>query len=150
MTEAEYAAATAHREAESVRVLTKVMPEDLAVERVRRGTARFLPDGLHTVSHYLLTAENEAGEVVGNTWIGPDPNNASAAWVYDLDVFTPFRRRGYGTAILAAAEVFAAEEGRTALGLSVDGDNEAAIALYRRRGFAVTSMSMRKKIPAES
>jgi ribosomal protein S18 acetylase RimI-like enzyme len=150
MTAIEYAAATEHRESESVRVLSKVMPEELAVERVRRGTARFLPDGLDTVGHYLLTAENEAGEAVGNTWIGPDPSNADAAWVYDLNVFAPFRRRGYGSAILAAAEALVADEGRSALGLSVDGDNEAAIALYRRSGFDVTSMSMRKKIHAPS
>ncbi|WP_245594644.1 GNAT family N-acetyltransferase [Actinospica robiniae] len=116
MTEIEYAAATEHREAESVRVLSKVMPEDLAVERVRRGTARFLPDGLDTADHYLLTAENEAGEAVGNTWIGPDPSNASAAWVYDLNVFTPFRRRGYGTAILTAAEAFRRRRGPNGVG----------------------------------
>lgn len=146
MTEAEYAAATELREAESVRVLSKVMPEEPARERVRRGTARFLPDGLDTADHHLLTAENEAGEAVGHVWIGPDPSNADAAWVYDIHVFTPFRRRGYGSAILAAAEALATDEGRTALGLSVDGDNEAAIALYRRSGFGVTSMSMRKTL----
>jgi hypothetical protein len=41
MTPAEYQAATELREAESVRVLSKVIPEELAWERVRRGTANF-------------------------------------------------------------------------------------------------------------
>lgn len=72
MTPAEYRAATEHREAESVRVLSRVMPEQLALERVRKGTVRFLPDGLDTVGHHLVTAENELGEAVGNAWIGPD------------------------------------------------------------------------------
>ena len=150
MTPAEYAAATEHREAESLRALSRLMPEELARERVRRGTARFLPDGLATAGHHLLTAENESGEAVGNAWIGPDPSqagaNAGAAWLYDINVFAPFRRQGYGTAILAAIEVLIAAEGMTALGLSVVGDNEAAIALYRRSGYEVSSMSMRKTI----
>lgn len=150
MTPTEYEAATEHREAESLRALSRFMPEELARERVRRGTARFLPDGLATDGHHLLTAENEAGEAVGNAWVGPDPSqagaNASAAWLYDINVFAPFRRRGYGTAILAAAEALIAAEGMTVLGLNVVGDNEAAIALYRRSGYDVSSMSMRKTI----
>jgi len=58
MTAAEYHAATEHREAESVRVLGKFMPEELARERVRRGTAKFLPDGPDTAGHHLVMAEN--------------------------------------------------------------------------------------------
>ncbi|MFD3588120.1 GNAT family N-acetyltransferase [Streptomyces sp. NPDC058683] len=150
MTPAEYGAATEHREAESVRVLSKVLPEEVARERVQHGTARFLPDGLDTPGHHLLMAENEAGEAVGNAWVGPDPNqasgSASSAWLYDINVFRPFRRLGYGSAILAAAEELIASEGKTALGLNVVGDNEAAIALYRRNGYEVASMSLRKRI----
>lgn len=150
MTEAEYRSATGHREAESVRVLSRVMPEQLARERVRSGTTKFLPDGLDTVGHHLLTAENEFGEAVGNAWVGPDPGQASgtasSAWLYDITVFAPYRRLGYGSAILTAAEALIAREGMTALGLNVVGDNEAAIALYRRNGYEVASMSMRKRV----
>jgi GNAT superfamily N-acetyltransferase len=149
MTPAEYRAATAHREAESLRVLSRFMPEELARERVRQGTARFLPDGLDTADHHLLMAENESGEAVGSAWVGPDPSqaagNANSAWLYDINVFEPFRRLGYGSAILAATEALIAREGKTALGLNVVRDNEAAIALYRRNGYEVASMSMRKR-----
>ncbi|WP_246576220.1 GNAT family N-acetyltransferase [Actinospica durhamensis] len=151
MTPAEYLAATEHREAESVRVLSRLMPAELARERVARGTARFLPDGLDTAGHHLLTARNDAGEAVGNAWVGPDPaqaGNARAAWLYDINVFEAFQRRGYGTAVLAAVEAHIAREGMTGLGLNVVGDNEAAIALYRRSGYDVTSMSMRKDVSA--
>ncbi|MGW4369310.1 GNAT family N-acetyltransferase [Nocardia takedensis] len=52
-------------------------------------------------------AENAAGEIVGDLWIGPDPREATgterSAWLYDIYVFEPFRRRGYGSAVLAAA-----------------------------------------------
>ncbi|GAA1989056.1 GNAT family N-acetyltransferase [Catenulispora subtropica] len=150
MTAAEYRAATEHRELESVRALGRLMPEELAWERVRAGTARFLPDGLDTSGHHLLTAENAAGAAVGNAWVGPDPgkaaSTAAAAWLYDVNVFEQFRRRGYGSAILTAVEVLIAQEGKTALGLNVVGDNEAAIGLYRRLGYDVASMTMRKEI----
>jgi len=150
MTPVEYKVATGHRESESVRVLSKLIPEELAWERVRRGTASFLPDGPDTAGHHLLAAENEAGEVVGNAWIGPNPNQvsgtAASALLYDINVFEPFRRRGYGSGILAAAEKLVAREGKTALALNVVGDNEAAIALYRRCGYNVTAMSMRKSL----
>lgn len=62
MTPAEYRAATEHREAVSLRVLSRLVPEQLAWERVQRGTARFLPDGPETAGHQLLTADNEAGQ----------------------------------------------------------------------------------------
>ncbi|MDX8036387.1 GNAT family N-acetyltransferase [Lentzea sp. BCCO 10_0856] len=126
MTIAEYRSATDHREAESVRVLSRTMPEQVALERVRSGTTRFLPDGLGTAGHHLLTAENELGEAVGNAWIGPDPGQvtgtASSAWLYDINVFPTHRRLGYGSAILTAAEALIAREGMTVLGLNVVGD----------------------------
>jgi GNAT superfamily N-acetyltransferase len=147
MTRAEYETATESREAESVRVLSRLIPEELARERVRRGTAKYLPDGLDTPGHHLLAAENGSGEVVGTAWIGPDPNQVSgsttSAWLYDINVFAPFRRRGFGSSILAAAEQLVAGEGKTVLALNVVGDNEAAIALYRHSGYDVSSMFMR-------
>ncbi|MFE9421394.1 GNAT family N-acetyltransferase [Kitasatospora sp. NPDC006697] len=151
MTSAEYAVATEQREAETARVLGQVMSEAQAWERTRKGTAQFLPDGLGTARHHLVAAEDaESGEVVGFAWIGPDPRQAvgtaDAAWLYDIRVLPPHRRRGYGSAMLRAAEVLVAEAGWSALGLNVAGDNEAAIALYRRAGYEVSSMSLRKEV----
>ncbi|MEV6023604.1 hypothetical protein [Streptomyces sp. NPDC052036] len=76
-TPSEYEVATEHREAESAQELSKFMPEELARERVRQGTAQFLPNGPDTAGHHLVVAENESGEVVGNAWIGPDLRQAS-------------------------------------------------------------------------
>ncbi|MFF0018432.1 GNAT family N-acetyltransferase [Streptomyces sp. NPDC005374] len=150
MTLSEYDVATDHREAETTRELSKFMPEDLARERAQQGTAQFLPDGPDTADHHLVVAENSSGEVVGNAWIGPDPRQASgttsSAWLYDINVFAPFRRRGYGSAILAAAEELVAREGKTSLNLNVAGDNDGAIALYQRNGYGVASMYLSKSV----
>ncbi|WP_280424813.1 GNAT family N-acetyltransferase [Nocardia carnea] len=150
MTETEYEHATRHREAEGARALAEFMPEAEAWKRSRQGTAHFLPDGPDTTGHHLVVAENESGEVVGNAWIGPDPQNttgtADSAWLYDINVFERFRRKGYGSAMLAAVEELVAAEHRTRLGLNVVGDNAAAIALYRRNGYRVSSMHMDKQL----
>ncbi|MGW1253989.1 GNAT family N-acetyltransferase [Streptomyces sp. NPDC002513] len=151
MTPSEYDVATEHREAETARELGKFMPQELARERAHQGTVRFLPDGLESSGHHLVVAENGEGEVVGNAWIGPDPRQASSgttssAWLYDINVFAPFRRRGYGSAILAAAEELIAREGKTSLNLNVVGDNEGAIAMYQRNGYGVSSMYLSKDL----
>ncbi|WP_210749539.1 GNAT family N-acetyltransferase [Nocardia vermiculata] len=150
MTETEYEQATRHREAEGIRELAKLIPEDEAVKRVLAGTAHFLPQGCDTAGHHLVVAENEAGEVVGDAWVGPDPQDATgtadSAWLYDINVFERFRRNGYGSAILAAAEELVAGEGRTRLGLNVVGDNDVAIAMYRRNGYHVSSMQLDKPL----
>jgi ribosomal protein S18 acetylase RimI-like enzyme len=144
MTAAEYEQATLHREAESVRALAKAMSEDEALDRVRQGTARFLPQGLQTPGHHLVVAENDRGEVVGDAWLGPDPSGAAgSAFLYDINVYEAFRRQGYGSAVLAAVEELA---GGGRLRLNVNGDNAAAIALYRRSGYEVSSMVMSKDL----
>lgn len=144
MTAVEYEQAARVREVESLRELAKVMSEEEARERLRQGTARFLPQGLQTPGHHLVVAENGRGEVVGDAWLGPDPSGAAgSAFLYDINVYEAFRRNGYGSAILAAVEELAAG-GR--LRLNVNGDNAAAIALYRRSGYEVSSMVMSKDL----
>ncbi|MEU1075149.1 MULTISPECIES: GNAT family N-acetyltransferase [unclassified Streptomyces] len=154
MTPSEYEAATEHREAETARELGKFMPAELARERAHRGTAQFLPDGCDTAGHHLVVAENAAGQVVGDAWIGPDPRQAAAttdsAWLYDINVLALFRRHGYGSAILAAVEELVAREGMVSLHLNVFGGNAAAIALYRRNGYEVSSMYMSKSVQPSS
>jgi len=150
MTLAEYEAAAKRREPESIRALSKFMPEGQARHRARQGTVQFLPGGLDTAGHHLVVAENESGEAVRNAWIGPDSRQASgtidSAWIYDINVFEPFRRRGYGSAILAAVEDLVACGGKTRLALNVVGDDAAAIALYRRNGYAISSMFLDKDV----
>lgn len=150
MTDEEYEEATQRREAEGARELAEFVSEEQAWERVREGTAFYLPRGRETEGHYLVVAEDASGAVVGEAWLGPDPQEATATadagWVYDIVVYEQFRRQGYGSAILAAVEKLAADKGMTRVGLNVVGSNTAAIELYRRSGYAVSSMVMHKKV----
>jgi GNAT superfamily N-acetyltransferase len=57
------------------------------------------------------------------------------ALVSDLIVLKPFRRRGYGRALLHAVERFAVEEGARELRIGVLSANDVARRLYVRSGF---------------
>lgn len=56
--------------------------------------------------------------------------------IHDIVVSAPFRRRGIGQALLAAAEVGARARGCCKLTLEVLEGNAGAIAAYRQAGFA--------------
>jgi GNAT superfamily N-acetyltransferase len=62
----------------------------------------------------------------------------------------PFRRRGVGAATMAAAAEWAVEAGADTLALSVEDDNEPALALYRGLGMAPTSRYHYRAAPEET
>jgi ribosomal protein S18 acetylase RimI-like enzyme len=141
----EYDAYTEQRERETAESLSSSMPYADGVTEARRGTARFLPDGLATAGHRLLVAEDTGGAVVGHVWLGlADPRTGSplVAYLYDIRVPEAHRRRGYANAILAGVEQIARDAGAQSLGLNVFGGNHGAIALYASRGYEVTTQQM--------
>lgn len=66
---------------------------------------------------------------------------SSRARLYSLAVAPSVRGRGFGAALLEAAERAAAARGATALTLEMRADNEAARQLYERHGFAAAGRS---------
>jgi ribosomal protein S18 acetylase RimI-like enzyme len=133
---ATYAAERAQLQGRSVE---EVLPE------VTRQNEGFLKDGLRTEAHDLLRIV-VADEPVGWLWLGPHPEKAGAAWVYEIEIDEPARGRGIGRATMLAAEAFVASRGVRELGLNVFGRNERAIHLYRSLGYATTSMNMLKSL----
>jgi ribosomal protein S18 acetylase RimI-like enzyme len=70
------------------------------------------------------------------------------ALISDLVVLEPFRRRGYGRALLVAAERFARENGASELRLGVLSGNRSALALYRQAGFESHLQVLAKRLDA--
>lgn len=150
MTSDEYRSYVDEVQAVVVRELVASMPEDEARAKAAGGIAQYLPGGVATPDHTLVIAEDAAGTPVGNAWIGPDPHRAEgsdAAWLYDINVHSHARRRVYGSAILSEVEALVVRDGRASLGLNVVGTNAAAIALYSKHGYAVSTMQMSKPLP---
>jgi ribosomal protein S18 acetylase RimI-like enzyme len=96
----------------------------------------------------LLVASSSGGESVGLVWVALDRPRAGEAWIYDIQVNPEHRGKGYGHALLEAAEQEAARHGSQAIGLNVFGTNAVARRLYESSGYQVTAMNMRKELGA--
>jgi ribosomal protein S18 acetylase RimI-like enzyme len=115
-----------------------------AERRAAEETDELLPDGVDTAGMVLLVGE-AAGEVVGLVWVGPAPGERAGWWIYDIEVVPAQRGRGYGRALLDAAEREARRRGGDSIGLNVFGGNDAARGLYESAGYQVASIQMRKR-----
>lgn len=116
--------------------------EALAAESV----SNLLPEGPGTRGMLLLVAEMPRGQPVGLVWVALDRPRQGEAWIYDIEISAEHQGKGYGRALLQAAEQEAARHGATAIGLNVFGTNTAARNLYESSGYQTTSMNMRKEL----
>ncbi|WP_309103809.1 GNAT family N-acetyltransferase [Microbacterium sp.] len=108
--------------------------EDAAAES-RRQFEKELPLGSDTPGQSLFTASS-GGEEVGILWLGMRQRAGRPhAFVLDIEVAEARRRKGYGRAIMLAAEREAQRLGAVSMGLHVFGANDAAVALYERLGY---------------
>jgi mycothiol synthase len=108
-----------------------------AESEAERAVAAQLPRGPQTPGQLLRTAVT-GGEVVGWIWISlPGTTYPDLAWVSDVEVDEPYRKRGAGQAIMRAGEMLLTDRGHDEVGLNVYGGNDPAIRLYRRLGYEV-------------
>ena len=120
------------------------MPADTAPELARQEFADLLPQGLETEQHHLLVAVSQ-GVPVGVLWLRVPPTG-DAAFVFDVEVEPSQRGKGYGRAIMLAAESYALALGATALRLHVFGGNTVARSLYESLGYETTNVNMMKRL----
>jgi len=74
------------------------------------------------------------GGVVGTVIAGFD---GMRGWLYHLAVAAAFRRRGYATQLVRAAEQALGALGCTKVNLQVRAENSAVVAFYRHLGYAL-------------
>jgi len=117
-----------------------------AHEQAESRTSELLPDGLQTPGMRLLVAETPEATLVGYVWISLGEPQRRAAWIYDIEVVAGERGKGYGRALLAAAEELVRDEGIATMGLNVFGENSVARRLYETSGYETTSLHMRKEL----
>jgi ribosomal protein S18 acetylase RimI-like enzyme len=96
-----------------------------------------------------LVAEAADGERAGFIMIGRSASvftNQQQAFVYDVAVAPPFRRRGIGRQLMEQAETYAREQGMPSVTLMVDCNNAAARSLYAKLGYDDGKVLMRKQL----
>ena len=118
---------------------------DTAEERAAKETDALLPNGVDTPGMLLLVAQTANGEAIGVVWVSlKQPRGGEGAWIFDIEVEAEYRGRGYGRALLTAAEQECRRRGIESLALNVFGSNAVARSLYESAGYEVTTMQMRK------
>lgn len=130
----------------------KARIEDFAEDAAESlSAARFdslLPEGPGTAGMLLLAADNQDGEQVGLVWLALNQPRPGEVWIYYIEVSADYRGKGYGRALLQAAEERAAGHDARAIALNVFGGNVIARRLYESTGYAVAAISMRKELTA--
>ena len=117
-----------------------------SIEKSQEAHAALLPQGLATPGQFFVHLHDDAsGERVGTLWWSEaDKGGRQEAYVYNITIDEPARRRGYARAAFAELERVAREHGMQQLGLHVFGHNAGARRLYDELGFEPTSITLRK------
>lgn len=102
--------------------------------------AQLLPDESATPGHHFWYAR-DGDRRVGFLWVKVTDDTA---FVYNVAVEAEVRRRGYGRAIMLAAERWCREHKLIRIGLHVFAHNTGARALYERLGFTETAATWPK------
>jgi GNAT superfamily N-acetyltransferase len=125
-------------------------PADEAEARAEQETDALLPHGVATPGMLVLAAETPEGDYVGFVWVAIErrPGSGGGAWVYDIEVSPDHRGKGFGRALLDAAEREASKHGANSIGLNVFGGNLVARTLYESSGYEVAAMQMSKPLGA--
>jgi RimJ/RimL family protein N-acetyltransferase len=139
------------REYAKDKVRAGVWSTEEAPRRAEADVDDLLAEGTDTEGHFLyLLRDCSAGGEVGVVWLAVrDSGVGRTVWIFDIEVYEAFRRKGHGTRALLAVEKKAAELGGEKLELHVFGHNPGARALYERSGFTTTSIVMCKRLDGQ-
>ena len=130
----------------------KVRSGEWSVQEAQaRGEGEFrmlMPQGTDTPDHFLFDLHDvHAGLDVGVLWYAlRDKPEGVSAFVYEVEIFADYRRRGHATQAFALLEQDASARGAASIQLHVFGHNHGARALYEELGFSPTNLMLRKDI----
>jgi len=120
---------------------------DEALVRSREEHERLLPQGLATPDHHLCNiVPAGGGQAVGMLWFQAMQKPTPSAFVYNIEIYPEFRRRGYAEQAMLELEEEARRLGLTGIRLHVFGHNTAARPLYDKLGYVPTNINMLKEL----
>lgn len=121
--------------------------ESEALEKSRGEFLHLLPDGVHTRNEFIYSIVDEAtNQKLGILWVEIKMDETPRrAFGYDFIVYEPFRGKGFGRQALQALDQLLISMDVKSMGLHVFGHNAAAFELYKKMGFEITNINMRKK-----
>jgi ribosomal protein S18 acetylase RimI-like enzyme len=103
---------------------------------------RLFPDGHKTRNNYLYNIlGSNHNEIAGHIWYSI---NGSAAFIFDIEIYEPYRKQGYAKEAIAAAEKRMVEMGAKTVSLQVRKDNANAQNLYLQLDYETVALNMTK------
>jgi ribosomal protein S18 acetylase RimI-like enzyme len=115
-----------------------------ALERSRKEHQELLPDGLQSKDQYLFSIfDNTSGQKLGVLWVNITDNQA---FIYDFRIDEGERGKGYGKQALTALDEKLKLMNVESVGLHVFGDNTTAQELYKKVGYQITGIQMKKAL----
>lgn len=117
-------------------------PSEGALERSRKEFEHYLPEGVHSKDQYLwsiLDGENK----IGVLWVQVKDRKA---FIFDFVIDEEFRGKGFGRQAMAAMDETLKSMDVESVALHVFGDNVTAQELYKKMGFKITNINMKKDL----
>jgi ribosomal protein S18 acetylase RimI-like enzyme len=118
-------------------------PADEALERSRKEFEFYLPDGIRTQDQYLWSLVDDAGNKIGVLWVQLKEHKA---FIFDFVINEEFRGKGFGKQALIVMDEKLRAMGAESVALHVFGDNVSAQELYKKMGFYIVGMNMKKDL----
>ena len=118
-------------------------PAEDALERSRKEFEHHLPEGIYSQDQYIYSIIDESDNKIGVLWVQVKDQKA---FIFDFVVDEAFRGRGYGKQALIAMDEKLKSMDVQSVSLHVFGDNIAAQELYKKAGFQVTGIHMKKTL----
>lgn len=118
-------------------------PAEGALERSRKEFEHYLPEGIHSQDQYIYSIIDESDNKIGVLWVQVKDHKA---FIFDFVIDEAFRGRGYGKQALAAMDEKLKSMNAESVALHVFGDNIAAQELYKKVGFQITGIHMKKTL----
>jgi ribosomal protein S18 acetylase RimI-like enzyme len=118
-------------------------PAEGALERSRKEFEHYLPDGIHSRDQYLWSILDEEDHKIGVLWVQVKEHKA---FVFDFRIEEAFRGKGFGKQSLMAMDEKLKSMNVESVALHVFGDNVTAQELYKKMGFRITGLHMKKDL----
>jgi RimJ/RimL family protein N-acetyltransferase len=131
------------REYAADRVRNGNWPAEGALERSGNEFEHYLPDGIHSKDQYLWSLLDEKANKIGVLSVQVKDQKA---FIFDFVIDEEFRGKGFGKQVLTAMDEKLKSMGAESVALHVFGDNVTAQERYKKMGFKIVGINMKKDL----